>query len=684
MERMIKFQIDGAIAEAPAGMNLIDAAELAGVHIPNLCYIKGMKGIGACRLCLVEVEGLKAPVIACNTKVKEGMVINTKTDRVQEVRKFVIDLLLSMHPLDCMTCTKAGGCNLQQYAYDFGLKESTFTRKKSGYPTDEANPFIKRDPEYCILCGRCVRVCKEQGTNVLDFMGRGIESKVITANDRPLQESGCTFCGSCVDACPVNALIESDRSRKGREWEYETTRTVCLLCGNGCDITASTKDGRVQKINSAAAAGSSEKYICAYGRFGFDCIEAETRLASPMKRIDGGLRETTWADALGVVGDRLRNAGRDVGIISVAGITNEDALTLKRFAQNVVKTKNFDTTMSLYANGDSFKKSHRADIDKADLIILVDLNPSQWERVLPALDASVRKRVSRGARLLVINSSDTKIGEAAILNLKGDEMSLLKGIAKALIIKGLKADKKLESSVKDMEITEEMEKAATFIADANGPLIFSSPSLFESSANIALIKGKVISVGLESNARGIALMGLTTEGKTYKEMAGTAKSKEPRGRTAVKVLYSVGEVPLQNRPEGTEFLIVQNSHLTGLAKQADIVLPSTTFLESSGTIVDYMGWMKCLQKVIEPHGESKSHSDIFIELSKIMNAALKRPSEAEVKKASKAKTNGAFSPFVIKDEFDVSPEELIESINSSVINGSRLLWLKEAEKSVIA
>jgi predicted molibdopterin-dependent oxidoreductase YjgC len=456
------------------------------------------------------------------------------------------------------------------------------------------------------------------------------------------------------------------------------------LCGNGCDITASTKDGRVQKINSAAAAGSAEKYICAYGRFGFDCIEAETRLVSPMKRIDGELRETTWSDALGVVGDRLRNAGRDVGMISVAGITNEDALTLKRFAQNVVKTKNFDTTMSLYAYGDSFKKSDRADIDRADLIIVVDLNPSQWERVLPALDASVRKRVSRGARLFVINSSDTKIGEAATLNLKGDEISLLKGIAKALITKGLKADKKLESSVKDVEITEEMEKAATLIAEANDPLIFASPSLFESSANIALMKGKVISVGLESNTRGIALMGLTTEGKTYKEMVGTAESKEHSAKSAVKVLYAVGEVPLQSRPVGIDFLIVQNSHLTELAKQADIVLPAATFLESSGTMIDYMGRMKYLQKVIEPQGESKGHSDIFIDLSKVMGAALKGPTEAEVKKASKAKTKGAFSPFVKKDEFDVSPEELIESINSSVINGSRLLWLKESAKSVIA
>ena len=684
MEKMIKFQIDGKQAEAPAGTNLIDAAELSGVHIPNLCYIKGMKGIGACRLCLVEVEGLKAPVIACNTKVKEGMVINTKTDRVQEVRKFVIDLLLSMHPLDCMTCTKAGGCNLQKYAYDFELKESSFTRKMSGYPTDEANPFIKRDPEYCILCGRCVRVCKEQGTNVLDFMGRGIESKVITANDRPLQESGCTFCGSCVDACPVNALLESDRWRKGREWEYEKADTVCLLCGNGCDINVSTKDGRVQKINAGAEPGLAERYICAYGRFGFDCVEAETRLISPMKRIDGELRETTWPDAIEILANRLKGAGRDVGMISVAGITNEDALTLKRFAQDVVKTKNFDTTMNLYAEADSFRNSQRADINKADLIVLVDLNPSQWERVLPALDASVRRMVGRGAKLIVINSSETKIGEAASLNLKGDEIRLLKGVARALITKGLKADKKLQSSVKDVEITEEIEKAATLFAEANEPLIFSSPSLFGSSANIASLKGKVISVGLESNTRGVALMGLETEGKTYQEMVGATDGKEYSAKSAVKILYAVGEVPLRRRPEGVDFLIVQNSHLTELAKQADIVLPSAAFLESSGTIVDYMGKIKYLHKVIEPQGESKGHSDIFIELSKVMGSAMRRPTEGEIKKAVKVMAKVAFSPFEKKDEFVVSPEELVESLNASVINGSRLLWLKETEKSIAA
>ncbi len=681
MEKLVKLQIDGIEIKVPAGMNLIDAAERAEIHIPNLCYLKGMKGIGACRLCLVEVEGLKAPVIACNTRVKEGLVVNTKTDKIQEVRKFVIDLILSMHPLDCMTCTKAGVCNLQKYAYDFELKESSFTRKKFGYPVDEANPFIKRDPDYCILCSRCVRVCKEQGTNVLEFMGRGIESQVVTANNKPLQESECTFCGSCVDACPVNALLESDRWRKGREWEYEKVNSVCLLCGNGCDITVSTKDGRVQKISSGAQAGSAEKYICAYGRFGFDCIEAETRLTSPMKRAGAELKETTWEDALSIVADKLKKTGKDSGFISVAGIVNEDALTLKKLAKNVVKTKNYDTTVSLYADSDSLKNSQKADIDKADLFILIDLNPSQWQRVLPALDASIRRRVNRGAKLIVIHSSDTKIEEVATITLKGNVISILKRIAKALIRKGLKADKKLKTSVKDAEITEEIEKAVKLIAEADEPIIFSSPSLFEASANIAMMKGKVISVGLESNARGIALMGLTTEGKTYKEMAGTAGSEGPSAQ-GIKVLYAVGEVPLNNKPDGIEFLIVQNSHLTELARQADVVLPSSTFLESAGTMIDYLGRLKYLPKVIEPQGESMSHRDIFISLAKAMGTAMKRPTEAEVNKFAKVKTKLSFSPFAEKEGFDILPNEFIESVNASVINGSRLLWLKETEKAM--
>lgn len=672
MANMVTLTIDGKKITAPEGTNLIDAAAMGGIHVPNLCYLKGSRGVGACRLCLVEIEGMKAPMIACATKAKEGMVVTTKTEKVQEVRKFVIDLVLSMHPLDCMTCTKAGVCNLQQYAYDFGIKESSFTRKSFGYSVDEANPFIKRDPDYCVLCGRCVRACKNQGTTILEFMGRGVGSKVSTANDKPLHESGCTFCGSCVDVCPVNALIEADRTRKGREWEYDKVSSVCLLCGNGCDVTVSTKDGSIMKVNAGALNGSAEKYLCAYGRFGFDCIEADNRATMPMKRVNGTLVETTWKDALETVAAELKKAGKDTGFISTAGILNEDALTLKTFASDVVKTKNADTTASLYGDAATLI-SDGADIESADAIVLVDLNPNQWKRVLPALDAVVRRKVAEGAKLVTINSAETAIASAATVSLVEDEAGALKSIAKALVDKGLSNDKKLSDAVSGASVSEAAEKAASMIADAKNPVIISSPAMYPAAANISLIKGKAVSMPIESNAKGVMMMGLATEGKSYREMAAGG----------LGLLYAVGEVPVTQRPK-VDFLVVQNSHLTELAKQADVVLPSAAFLEAEGTMVDYAGRLKCVNKAVSPAGEAKAHREIFASLAKVMDGKIKEAKESDIKKLTAAKVKTTLSPFARKEGFEVKADELIESINASVINGSRLLWLKEAKISPAA
>lgn len=671
MQNQIIIKIDGKEVKVQKGMNLVDAAESVGIHIPNLCYLKGMKGIGACRMCLVEIEGMKTPVTACTMQVKEGMSILTNTERVQGVRKFVVDLIVSMHPLDCMTCTKAGICNLQNYAYEFEIKESSFSRKKLGFHIDDANPFIKLDPDYCILCSRCIRVCKHQGTNVLAFTGRGVGSKIIAGGDQPLHESDCTFCGSCIDVCPVNAILEADRWRKGREWDYEKVKSVCLLCGNGCDITVSTTEGRVAKINAGAPEGLSERYICAYGRFGFDCIEAETRVISPMKRVNNELVETTWEDAVGVVAEKLIMAGRDAGFISTGGILNGDALALRKFAVDVVGTGNIDTTVSLYADEESMN-SGNADLESADLIMIVGLNPSQWERVLPATDAMVRKRVNDGARLIVINSWNTKISSIATITLRDDEASVLSSIAKALISKGFRGGKSMEDAVKRAEVSEDMEKAASLYAEAKNPIIFSSPSLYGAAANLTLMKGVAVAVPIESNAKGVMRMGLSAEGKTYREMI-----------QGGMVLYSIGEVPLNKRPN-VDFLVVQNSHLSELAKQADIVLPSAAYLEVSGTIVDYLGRLKHARKAVNPAGEARSHREIFGDIARAMGADIGEAKESEIKKLAKVKAKPQLRPFAKKEWLDVSPDEIIESINAPVINGSRLLWLKEMERTVKA
>jgi predicted molibdopterin-dependent oxidoreductase YjgC len=481
-----------------------------------------------------------------------------------------------------------------------------------------------------------------------------------------------------VDACPVNALLEADRWRKGREWEYERRKSVCLSCGNGCDIIVSTKDGSIVKINAGADESSVEKYICAIGRYGFDSLTSDIRLTTPMKRVGNELKETTWDDALKIVAEKLKKSAKNTGIISTAGILNEDAFVLSKFASDVVKTKNIDTTASLYADAESMKFSDSVDIDAVDLFILVGLNPSQWERVLPALDASIRRRIARGSKLIVINHDETKIASVATVNIKGDEASTLAQIAKALIAKGSKGSKEMESALSGVNTTDETTKAADLLADAKAPVIFSAPSLFNASKNISLLTGvKVIAVPLEANARGVIAMGLTAEGKTYKEMTSGRIDSSPSG---VDVLYAVGEVPISKRPK-VNFLVVQTSYLTELAKQADVVLPSATFLESKGTIINYLGKIKELTKTIEPVGIAKQHKDIFIELSEIMRRPIKK-SAIKLKSTAKRGVKPKFSSFEKQQGFEVEPLEFIEMINLCVINNSRLLWLKETEKAV--
>jgi NADH dehydrogenase/NADH:ubiquinone oxidoreductase subunit G len=673
MSKKIGLTIDGKEVKVSEGTNLIEAAETVGIHIPNLCYLKGMRGIGACRLCLVEIEGGKGPVVGCITRVKEGMVVNTTSEKLQEMRKFVIDLILSMHPLDCMTCTKAGVCNLQQYAYDFELQESNFSRKKFGYSIDEANPFIKRDPEYCILCARCVRVCKEQGTNVLDFMGRGVGAKVVTAMDKPLQDSGCTFCGSCVDACPVNALLEADRWRKGREWEYGHTPSVCLSCGDGCEIVASTKDGAVVKVNAGTSESSVEKYICAIGRFGFDALTSDTRVTTPMKRVGKGLKETTWEDALAIVAGKLKKSGKNTGILASGSILNQDAAVLSKFASDVVKTKHVDTTVSQYAGTDTMQLSDSADIDSADVLVLAGLDPSQWERVHPALDAAVRKRVARGAKLIVVNSGETRISSVATVSMKGDDASILAQIAKSLLESGGKASKELESELTRVKPTEESAKAAELIAGAHSPVLFCSPSLFNASKNLSLLQDiKVVAVPLEANARGVIASGLKQGDMSCKDMV---------SGSGLKALYVVGETPVLKKPKA-DFLVVQTSFLTDLAKKADVVLPAAASLESKGTIIDYLGRSKHVKKVVSPSGDAKQHKDIIIDLAGSMGKTLKETA-AKPRTAVKKPVMAKPGPFKKQKELDINASVYVDSLFKPVVNCSKLLWLKETEKTAV-
>ena len=660
MGKKVKITIDGEDTKVNAGTNLIAAAESIGIHIPNLCHVEGLKGIGACRLCLVEIRGLKSPVTACTTKVKEGMVVYTQTEQVREIRKCVVDLILSMHPLDCMTCTKAGACNLQQYAYEFGIKKSSFTQKKFDYPVDDRNPFIKRDPDYCILCGRCVRVCKQQGTSVLDFYGRGIGTKVMTAADRPLQESGCTFCGSCLDTCPVNALLEADRWEKGREWEYDRHPSICLSCGNACDTTASVHHGMVVRVNAGEINSRADHYICAYGRFGYEYMHSEKRVKKPLTRIGGGLTATNWDDAFHKMADAFLSP-HEVGILTTGDILNEDILTLKRFADRA-GIKTVASTVHTYADRSSLLGGN-ADLEKADLFVLVGLDVSQWERTLPALDAIVRTQVARKKKLIVMDSEESKIAEIAHFRFIGEETEALANLATALVGEGLKAPEGLK--LHGASPNDDVLQAAKSYAKAKRPVILSSPLFFEAARNIAMIKGKALSIPIESNGKGILSMGLGGDNKTYQNLT-------TKGRN---ILFVAGDVPMQ-RPKGTSYLIVAATHRTPLAMEADLVMPVTTSFETQGTIVDYLGRLRTLKKTIKPRQGTKMLRQVLEGTAKAMSLDTKAATVSEVKNVlASVKEKMAPFAFAKRNDLQFDPKALIPAVNRTLIESSRLSTL---------
>jgi NADH dehydrogenase/NADH:ubiquinone oxidoreductase subunit G len=664
---MVQLTIDGKKVEAREGMTIVEAAEEAGIHIPNLCYLKGMKGIGACRLCMVEIEGLKAPMTACTTKVKEGMSIKTSTPEIDELRRFVLDLILSMHPMDCMTCPKAGICRLQQYAYDYNVKESTYTRKLWGFQVDDKNPFIRREPDYCVLCARCVRVCREQGTKILDFMGRGVGSKVTTPNDKPMQETECTFCGSCVDACPVNALTEASKIDKGREWEFTKNDSVCTFCGAACSIKVSSKDNRIVKVTTSAPNYKHTAYICALGRYGFDYLDSPERLKTPLIKTNGQLVETTWDEALKTIAEAFKSSKDKTAIYTSGSILTEDAITIDRFASEVLKTTNVGSTVGIYADTNALITGV-IDPNQIDLLLVLDLKVSQKGYVLPAIDAVLRRLVSAGTPL--VSAGDESFADIASAHLKGSGLEALRSLIAFLCKEGVCKDAHLCKATEGAVIDEAVQKAGKLFMEAKNPLIITLPGLAEAASNLTLIKGELLTIPFEANAIGVALAGVAGS-KTVLDQITKAKG--------IRALYVIGETTITARPN-VPFMAVHTTHLDDLAKSADVVLPLTTPYESNGTIIRRGLRQKVVNQVIKPIGEARAPREALEALAEAMGAEIKTARDSDIKRLLKVKWNHKPRPFEPRQDLEVDFKEIFTVVNRSMLSTQRIKWLREVKK----
>lgn len=344
----ITLTIDGQKITVPVGTTVLEAAQQNGIFIPTLCHDPELTKPGACRICVVEIEGMRNLPASCVTTVNEGMVVQTASDQVVEARKMILDLLLANHPEDCMTCQKFGNCKLADYAYYYGIRHSSFKGDRHNDPVDESSAVIVRDTNKCILCGKCVRVCDEiQGRHVMDFMYRGFNTKVGPAYDMGLGESNCVSCGSCVAVCPVGALTEKNMRGKARPWEVTKVKTTCSYCGCGCNFDLNVKDGKVVGVTSNESSSVNGRHLCVKGRFGYDFIHSPERLTTPLIRKNGELVEASWDEALSLVASKFSEIKTQSGSDSLAALssarcTNEENYLVSKLSRAVFGTNNVD------------------------------------------------------------------------------------------------------------------------------------------------------------------------------------------------------------------------------------------------------------------------------------------------------------------------------------------------------
>ncbi|MFZ5645188.1 MAG: 2Fe-2S iron-sulfur cluster-binding protein [Bacillota bacterium] len=296
----VSLTINGRQVSVPAGSTILDAAAALGVFIPVFCHDPDLPGVASCRICVVEVKGSKNLTPSCMTAVKEGMVVETESSAVVEARRTILELILANHPQDCLTCEKNGDCRLQDYAFLYGVKGDCFKGKRHSYQVEEDNPYIIRDMNKCILCGKCIRTCAQvEGRSVIDYAFRGFNTKVAPPMNTSLAESDCVYCGRCVALCPVGALLYKPLAGKGRVWEISKRPVTCTFCESGCLFNLNIKGEKV--IGVSAATPAPGRPLCLKGRLGVELLYCDDPAAPQLKKGDS-FQEVSWAEALGLDG----------------------------------------------------------------------------------------------------------------------------------------------------------------------------------------------------------------------------------------------------------------------------------------------------------------------------------------------------------------------------------------------
>ncbi len=601
--RTITFTIDGLEVKAPENAMLVDAAKHGDVEIPVFCYEPKLgQPVGACRMCLVEIEGIPKLQTGCSTPVKDGMVVNTQSERVKEAQNAVVEFLLINHPLDCPVCDKGGECPLQDITFGWGKGTSRFIEPKRHFVKPlELSEKIAIDRERCILCYRCVRFSQEISEDYqLVLQERGAHSYVATFDGHPYE---APFSGNIVELCPVGALTSRPYRFRARPWDIEDAGTVCTLCPAQCNVTLTVRDERVLRVLARQNAEVDDGWLCDRGRFAYPRLGGEERIREPLLRDGGELRPVSWERALTEAATALKRAGARTAALAGGGTTNEEGALLARLLRENLGSPHLD---SRTAGGklpldlqrelaDPSLQAKVSDLEFAHAVLLLDCEPIKDAAIL---DLRLRKGVRRhGMKLLKATAADLLSGGLAkTLEEAGEEVVIL-------------WHERLTAGT-------EGEKAARALLDLASTLSLAGKE------NAGLLE-----IPAEANGRGLREAGVLPNAG-----AGLADPAE-EGLNAVGIadaltsgelsaLYLLGVDPLERDPqwqaalERASTVVAHALFLTeGIREHANVVFPAEAYAEKKGTIVHPDGRVQRLRPAVGRVGGARPESQVLMDVA---------------------------------------------------------------------